>query len=634
MPLRPSSIGSLFFIAVCAIFLTGCSTSFDPLAGTAPPATALGTIHGKAYGGQGPINGAKVYLYQVGINGYYSSSTSLAGSGYATTDPNGSFSITTYAQTCVSGYPVYLYSVGGDSGSGPNSAAGLMAALGPCPATGTLAQAYPFVNMNELSTVAMAYAVAGFATDATDIGVPASDPLAEQGIVNAFATAQNIYSITSTYPTSTALATTTNAAGTLPQFELNTLADILAGCINSSGPTSSNCSSDPATMGLFYYATSNGTPSGNIPGDTATAAIYIAQNSSANAAGLWSLVAASGTPFQNALSAAPTDFSLTIYYGLANLGGASSYPRQIAVDASGDVWAVSGGNADLDELSPLGAGLQSINSGLHFLSSIAVDNGAAATGTAIVYVSDEGQGNVDRFNADTGAYISQYGSGTKDGSPFALTIDGTGNIWTANQEDNAVAMQTPTGTSTATEYKPGGSYLDPNMICAAQGTPTAVFSASLSGDSVFSFSSTGASTNIGSPHSGLSGDCAVDNTTQIWLASSNYAARISATGSLDFLNTSITSLHSVAIDGNGNGWFTSTNKEIFELNAAGAILNGASGFASLPNNSPQSIAIDGSGNVWYNQQNSGTLSEIIGAAAPVATPLAYGTANNKLGGRP
>jgi hypothetical protein len=195
-------------------------------------------------------------------------------------------------------------------------------------------------------------------------------------------------------------------------------------------------------------------------------------------------------------------------------------------------------------------------------------------------------------------------------------------------------MQTPTGTSTATEYKPGGSYLTPNMICAAQGTPTAIFSASQSSDSVFSFTSTGASTNIGSPHSGVSGNCAVDNTTQIWLASSNYAARISATGSVDFLNTSITSLHSVAIDGNGNGWFTSGNKEILELNAAGAIVNGTSGFASLPNNAPESIAIDGSGNVWYNQQNSGTLGEIIGAAIPVATPLAYGTANNKLGGRP
>jgi hypothetical protein len=44
------------------------------------------------------------------------------------------------------------------------------------------------------------------------------------------------------------------------------------------------------------------------------------------------------------------------------------------------------------------------------------------------------------------------------------------------------------------------------------------------------------------------------------------------------------------------------------------------------------MAIDGSGDVWV--AGTGSVTEIIGAATPVVTPLATAVANSKLGIRP
>ena len=83
------------------------------------------------------------------------SSGATNGDYYVTTDSNGGFSITG-EYTCTSGQQVYLYALGGNPGSGTNSAAGLMAALGNCPAAGNFLAATPYVVINEVSTVAAA----------------------------------------------------------------------------------------------------------------------------------------------------------------------------------------------------------------------------------------------------------------------------------------------------------------------------------------------------------------------------------------------------------------------------------------------------------------------------------------------
>ena len=130
--------------------------------------------------------------------------------------------------------------------------------------------------MNEVSTVAAAYAMAGFATDATHVG-SSGTALALTGIANAFANAANL----ETLGTGVALATTPAGNGTVPQAEINTLGNILAACVNSTGGDGPPSLRRATT--LFTNALSSGT-TGTLPTDTATAAINIAHNPGVNVA--------------------------------------------------------------------------------------------------------------------------------------------------------------------------------------------------------------------------------------------------------------------------------------------------------------------------------------------------------------
>jgi len=99
--------------------------------------------------------------------GYYGQDGS--GNYYVTTDPSGNFSVSG-DYTCTEGIShLYIYSIGGNPGAGTNPAAGLMASLQSCTVPNFSST---FVDVNEVSTVATAYALAGFAVDATHFSIP------------------------------------------------------------------------------------------------------------------------------------------------------------------------------------------------------------------------------------------------------------------------------------------------------------------------------------------------------------------------------------------------------------------------------------------------------------------------------
>ena len=166
-----------------AVALAGCSTSFAPA--DTPAQSSLGEINGTSFGGRQPISGGHIYAYAAGTTGYGSASVSLLtatsapgytnqmdanGNYYVPTTANGNFSIAA-STPCTAGTQVYLYSIGGNPGNGGNDFAGLIAALGQCPSNGLLSDTVGTkVTINEAFTVSAAYALAGFATDATDIG--------------------------------------------------------------------------------------------------------------------------------------------------------------------------------------------------------------------------------------------------------------------------------------------------------------------------------------------------------------------------------------------------------------------------------------------------------------------------------
>jgi hypothetical protein len=233
-------------------------------------------------------------------------------------------------------------------------------------------------------------------------------------VQNAFVTASNLASLS----TGVALATTPGGNGTVPQTEINTLANVLARCINSTGPAFASCAT------LFSDAKSGGT-SGTTPTDTATAAINMAHNPASNLAALYalSIVAPLFTP---ALNAHPNDFTIALNYS----GGGLGSDLGIAVDGSGNVWVANFHSNTVSELNNAGTPISSstgyTGGRLQGPLAIAID----ISGNAWV-ANDEGT-NITELN-NAGANVS--GPGTVSGS--TLTITGVGTVViAANQAGN------------------------------------------------------------------------------------------------------------------------------------------------------------------------------------------------------
>jgi hypothetical protein len=637
-----------------SVVLAGCSADFGP-GPAAPGQTAFGNLSGYAHGGQQAIAGATVEALQTSTTAYGGASSVLA---TTTTDANGYFSFPA-STTCTTNTVVYLYSVGGNPGSGTNSAAGLMAVLGTCPADGLLINAITTgtsveIFMNEVSTVAAAYALAGFAytsanvpTDALHIGaLTTSDTLAQTGIQNAAANAAQMYAAVVSASTvggglRSALTTTPGGNGIVPQAEIDTLANVLAFCINSSGPGSAACSNSAATPGLLYYATSDGTPTGTQATDTATAALNIAHHPAANVTALYNLVGSTADPFTPSLTTVPSNFTVALSFtGGGVTASVASSPHNVAIDGSGNVWTSTQANV-LCEFNPLGVPVSATGytgNGMNQPTSVAID----AT-SQYVWVANFGGTTVSRFTT-AGAAASSF---TPGGSQIQdVEFDGSGDAWVtaaSNQVDKlslsgaVLATATSNGLNfpVAVALEPGGSGSAwvPNLEAA----DVSVFN-STTGVAPGSPVTTGAAAGVG---------VAIDASGNAWVSNvtgsvSKFSSAGTAAGGSPFATgttlggTGDVGGSGIAIDGAGNAWIASPyTKTIYELSNAGVNLSTTAGFAVGPTAAqPNGLAVDGSGNVWYDDESDSVLHEIVGAAVPVTTPLANGVANDKVGTRP
>ncbi len=619
------SSGTLL-LSSCALLLSGCSVAPVFTASSAPTGSAPGAaFSGKVHGGQNPIVGAHVYLYAINNTGYGSASLSVLNSAtgnpadtdgnyYVTTDSSGNFNITSdYA--CTEGIShLYIYAIGGNPGSGANSAAGLMASLQSCTNPNFASQ---FVVVNEVSTVATAYSLAGFAVDATHFSIP-NDALAATGMNNASKSVGNLETIS----TGVALAATPAGNGLVPQSEIDTLANILAACINSTGPGSSSCAT------LFSNAMSGVTA----PTDTATAAINIAHNPAVNIANLFALQTAA-SPFQPDLSAAPNDFTIALNYS----GGGLDLPFSIAIDASGNVWIANLENNAISEFSSTGAALSGagyMGGGLSTSDAIAVD----ASGN--VWVAGDPL-SINEFTS-SGVAVSGTSGYTGGGidSDVGLAIDRSANIWAVSAAGNNISELNSSGAaiSGASGYKAGG--LDqPEGI--ATDTSGNIWTANYAFGSIGKFSSTGATLTGSSGFTGGGLDepraIAIDSSGNAWVINDvgNSISEFSSSGtaisgSNGYTGGGLADPQGIAIDGAGNLWVTNYNffgyNSISEFNSSGTPITSSVGFNgdSLPggNFAPYAIPMAGSGHVWItNHADPGPITELVGAASPVVTPV-------------
>jgi len=143
--------------------LAGCGTGFTAGPGNGFASTdSSQVITGRAMGGYVPIVGATATLYETQL---ITSTGSISGSAYlresATTQSDGSFIFHQVGNPCTIGDGLYITVSGGNSGAGANSgifeaAFYQLCTTGSIPATTTV--------INELSTVAIAYAMNNFIT--------------------------------------------------------------------------------------------------------------------------------------------------------------------------------------------------------------------------------------------------------------------------------------------------------------------------------------------------------------------------------------------------------------------------------------------------------------------------------------
>jgi hypothetical protein len=278
-PLLRRSLGPIV-LAVSALLFNGCSTNAVPDPVNLKPAS--GSYNGKVFGGQNPVSGSKVYLYAAG-GASGGSRSMLKAPGYVTTDQLGGFSIANDF-TCTAGDQVYMLALGGDAGGGSNSAIGLMSALGPCSGITTSS----FIEINEVTTVATAFALSSYITSPTAVG---ADPVGSNAVAAAFANTKALADTGTGVSPATVIG-----SGVVPQATVNSLANSLAACINSA-TSSSTCSS------LF---TDTGAPQDST---TAQAAINIAHTPASNVAAIYNLADAQ-PPFSPNLHTAPTSWAI------------------------------------------------------------------------------------------------------------------------------------------------------------------------------------------------------------------------------------------------------------------------------------------------------------------------------------
>lgn len=510
--------------------------------------------------------------------------------------------------------------------SGVNNAAIIqMAALGQCPSAGNLAATVPYLVINEVSTVAFAYSVGGFATTPFNVSTSSTGTT---GLANAFANATNIVNIGNGTAPTTAIG---NANSTSPQKKLYSLANILATCVNQSNPSSTLC------QNLFNDAT---TSTGTAATDEASAIFNIVHNQTQNVTSIYNLSPAAGV-FSPTLTGVPTDWTMPVVYtGLLSQPGSTngsitSGPFNIAFDAKGNAW-IGDRVKGAVEVGPQGAAT-TYNPSFGMVKGVAV---SPQDGT--IWVSDFKNNVVDIMNS-TGTVLS------------TLTTDMNGPIMTAFSLNTASghyygyeANETTTGiilfdaSTYALGHFANTNYTNvgtPGWISVDQSGAAWIPSTNSGYIGELTITENGKSGNYKyttSEHTGAVNSyvTVVDSNSNIWLAD------ISGNNQIDEIasgNTSVTATHTgggvnglnkLSVDGGGNIWIANANANTVsgwsQTNNNWLATGGFSTSASTSNVGCVVATPDPSGNLWTANAD-GSVSQLLGLAVPTAAPMYGGT---------
>jgi len=613
---------ALLATGLLSVTVSGCGSGVQSTPPTDPPGSGSGSptgyvgtgFTGKVMAGAQPIANAAVQLYAAGTSGNGSTANALL-STPLTTDAKGTFTVPASYQCPAASSLVYLVARGGTVGTGSqNSAIALATAIGACNGITASSQ---FV-VNEVTTVATAWALAPFVSAGGNVGASSTNAL---GLSNAFATAASLVNPA----TGTSPGATFPANGQSPAAKVNSLANALNAC--AVAVASNGCTQ-------LFAATVNGSQT---PSNTLDAAMNLVHSPANNVAALFDLSTASSA-YQPVLAKAPTDWILFITFS----GGAMNEPAGVGVDSSGNVW-VSSYFGVVSEFSPIGKPVFAngiTGYGLRSSYGLAIDsqNNVWVPNEDSPYSTNNALGTVTVLNSS--GQPTSGATGFSAGGlnyPVSISIDTNGTSWVVDYGNSHVTLLSNSGQP----LSGANGYAAPNGADSGFAFPVAVvvdgnhngWVANEGGDYITRVSADGSQfANIhccNSPQ-GL----AIDQRGYIW-ASNFYGDSVSQISSAN--NAVISSGYTgggvvhpvgVAVDGAGNVWVTNfRGPSLSELagsasSAPGKAISPDAGWApDAALLEAFGVAIDASGNVWVTNLGGNTITEFIGMATPIKTPV-------------
>jgi streptogramin lyase len=253
---------------------------------------------------------------------------------------------------------------------------------------------------------------------------------------------------------------------------------------------------------------------------------------------------------------------------------------------------------------------------------------------------------VSKFSS-SGSAISGAAGYTGNGlnDPFGMAVNAAGVAWAANFKNTSAFLNNGTP-QTGSPYGPGNG--NHSFYCIAIDSSGNVWMTDRAASDVEEFNSAGKvimTYNAGGQNG--SWGVGIDHTAHVWISNNanNSVSELNSNGTAvaNYTGGGLNSPQGLAVDGLGNIWVANNllpmavpGNSVTELNNSGAAFSPSTGFIGGGISSPFSLAIDGSGNVWVsnNAVGSTSVTEIVGAAGPVVTPLALAVKNATLGQRP